>query len=93
LVSDNSDILTRVAEGLLEYETLTAGQVQTLVEGGALEPRVPTLKVAKADEDVADETKPETEAAEAQPDADSVQAQPDGEAAVDSVTDEEQSRA
>ena len=39
LIETNRQQITAIAEGLLEYETLTAKQVETLVAGGSLGPR------------------------------------------------------
>ena len=50
-IDENRDALERVAEGLLEYETLDAAQVQTLIDGGELEPRVPTVTIPKVKPD------------------------------------------
>jgi len=41
IVEDNKDAVERIAEALLERETLSAEQVYVLIEGGQLEPRKP----------------------------------------------------
>ncbi|MFM8978917.1 MAG: ATP-dependent zinc metalloprotease FtsH, partial [Planctomycetia bacterium] len=40
-LQENMDALHRVAEGLLEHETLEGAEVETLVKGGTLPPRLP----------------------------------------------------
>jgi len=45
VIDENSEALVRIAEALLEYETLDAKQVQILLDGGELEPRVSTVRV------------------------------------------------
>ena len=49
LIQANSDKLVRVAEALLEHETLDVIQVKTLMDGGELPPRRPTVIVTKAE--------------------------------------------
>ncbi|MDA3962055.1 MAG: ATP-dependent zinc metalloprotease FtsH [Planctomycetota bacterium] len=51
MIDDNAEALTRVAEALLEHETLTAAQVDVLMNGGQIEPRVPTVVIDKSSDD------------------------------------------
>ena len=47
LIDSHRDGLDRIAKALLDYETLDAAQVKTLLAGGELPPRVPTLRVER----------------------------------------------
>jgi cell division protease FtsH len=49
IIRDNKDALERIAKALLEHETLDAAQVKTLIEGGELPPRQPTLRIASVE--------------------------------------------
>jgi cell division protease FtsH len=60
LILANRDKLVRVAEALLEHETLDVTQVKTLMDGGELPPRRPTVIVTKA-ETGTKEVRPEPE--------------------------------
>jgi cell division protease FtsH len=50
IIRDNRDALIRIAEALLEYETLTAAQVFTLIDGGSLQPRTSAITKPPAEE-------------------------------------------
>ena len=43
MIEDNRDAMIRIAEALLEHETLDAKQVYDLIEGKELAPRVPVV--------------------------------------------------
>jgi cell division protease FtsH len=60
LIEANRDKLQRIALALLEHETLDVKQVKTLMDGGDLPPRRPTVVVSKADAE-AKEPRPGTE--------------------------------
>jgi len=49
LILANRDKLVRIAEALLEHETLDAIQVKHLMDGGEMPPRRPTVIVTKAE--------------------------------------------
>ena len=58
LIHDNREAIARIAEGLLEYETLSAAQVKKLIAGEKLAPRQSvTARIAKKKSDVADSCK------------------------------------
>jgi cell division protease FtsH len=60
IIIANRDKLVRVAEALLEHETLDILQVKTLMDGGELPPRRPTVIVTKAEVETK-EPRPEPE--------------------------------
>lgn len=60
IILTNRDKLERIAQALLEHETLDILQVKTLMDGGELPPRRPTVIVSKAEAE-AKETRPEPE--------------------------------
>jgi cell division protease FtsH len=47
LIDEHRAGLEKIAQALLEYETLDAAQVKTLLAGGDLPPRTPTLRIEK----------------------------------------------
>ena len=51
LIEKHAEELKKLAETLLEYETLTADQVRIIVEGGSLEPRVSSVVLPKDEVD------------------------------------------
>jgi cell division protease FtsH len=51
IISENKDIMIRIAEKLLVYETLSGDEVKTLMEGGELERQPPVNPVIKSPED------------------------------------------
>jgi cell division protease FtsH len=53
IILANRDKLERIANALLEHETLDLPQVKTLMDGGELPPRRSTVVVAKVDTDLA----------------------------------------
>ena len=48
LIDEHRAGLEKIAKALLEYETLDANQVKTLLNGGDLPPRQPTLRIEKS---------------------------------------------
>ena len=62
IILANRDKLERVALALLEYETLDITQVKTLMDGGELPPRRPTVIVTKAEIEIK-EARPEPRSA------------------------------
>lgn len=70
IIAEHAGALERIAEALLEYETLSADQVRILVDGGQLEPRKSTVAVAKpktGSKKPADDAKPGFSGAEPAP--------------------------
>ncbi len=59
LIEANRDKLERIAQALLEHETLDAAQVKVLLDGGQLPPRRSTVTIPKVDS-VARESRPES---------------------------------
>ncbi len=60
LIVANRDKVERIAQALLEHETLDLLQVKTLMDGGDLPPRRPTVMVTKSDIETKDQ-QPEAE--------------------------------
>jgi cell division protease FtsH len=62
IIVANKDKLEKIAQALLEHETLDVAQVRVLMDGGELPPRRPTIMVAKTEANEG-ETKAESERA------------------------------
>ncbi|MFW5860354.1 MAG: ATP-dependent zinc metalloprotease FtsH [Planctomycetota bacterium] len=55
ILGQHHDVMVKLSDALLEHETLTAIQVQILLEGGQIEPRTPTTMLQKQQVDAADD--------------------------------------
>ena len=49
LIMQHKDVLVKIAQALLEHETLDGGQVKMLLGGGDMPPRTPTVTIRKDD--------------------------------------------
>ena len=56
LIMQHKDVLVKIAQALLEHETLDGGQVKMLLGGGDMPPRTPTVTIIK--DDLAKEARP-----------------------------------
>lgn len=71
VIEENKDVMERIAEKLLVYETLSGAEVRTIMEGGEMDRKPPVNPVIKTTEQVEEENaaKAEKEAAEKTSDA------------------------